>query len=213
MIEWLDETVGQLRGHLETRELAGNTIIVYVADNGWVQLPGGGTLAESRAKLSPYDAGVRTPIILWAPKRIRPERDERSLASTIDLATTILPLCGVKTPRELPGINLLDASARARRDTIYGAIFVHTSEDVRRPAANVKYRWMIQGFQKLIVPHGANQHLMIWEKVPKVPWMLGRTELFDLAADPGETRDLASDRRETVQRLGALLDRWWNPGH
>lgn len=211
MIEWLDETVGQLREHLEKRGLADDTIIAYMADNGWVQLPGGGTLAESRAKLSPYDAGVRTPLILWAPKQIRPARDDRSLASTVDLATTILPMCDIKPRDEMPGINLLDARARSRRDSIFGAIFVHTSEDIRRPEANVKYRWMIRGSQKLIVPHGANERLLIWENTPKVPWMLGRTELFDLAADPGETRDLAGERPETVRSLLAVLDRWWNP--
>ncbi len=211
MIEWLDETVGQLMAHLEKTGQASNTVIAYVADNGWVQLPGNETFMNSRAKLSPYDAGVRTPILLWAPKRIAPRRDDRNLASTIDLATTVLPMCGVKPAREMPGIDLLDDKARARRDSIHGAIFVHTSQDVNRPAANLKYRWMIRGNYKLIAPHSANSAIPIWESSPKIPWMLPRAEVFDLAADPREANDLAPSRPELVRDLTAAIDRWWTP--
>ena len=39
MVEWFDETVGQLLDHLDRKGLRDNTIVVYVADNGWIQSP------------------------------------------------------------------------------------------------------------------------------------------------------------------------------
>jgi len=53
MVEWLDETVGQLLGHIEKRNLTNDTVIVYLADNGWVQLEGSHELYDTRARCRP----------------------------------------------------------------------------------------------------------------------------------------------------------------
>ena len=49
MVEWFDETCGQLLDHLETEKLAENTIVVYVTDNGWIQDPDGAALGAVEA--------------------------------------------------------------------------------------------------------------------------------------------------------------------
>jgi arylsulfatase A-like enzyme len=209
-IEWLDETVGELLQHIEKRRLSEDTLIIYLADNGWIQ-KGSPQPFESRSKLSPYDAGVRTPILLHWPGRIKPVKDENTLASSVDLASTVLPACGIKAVPPMAGTNLLDANARARRSSIFGSIFVHTSIDVERPSANVKYRWMVKDRWKLIVPHLPNRNLEIWEKVGRLSWMRDTAELFDIVADPTEKKDLATARPEVVKQLTAELDRWWKP--
>ena len=210
MIEWLDETVGQLTQHLEKRGLAENTMIVYLADNGWVQ-KGKKLPFDSRSKLSPYDAGVRTPILVWAPKRVKAYRDEKNLVSSVDIATTVLPACGVKPTAGMPGLDMTNAAARAKRRSIFGSIFVHTSADIERPAANLKYRWMIREQYKLIVPYAANRGLELWEGQGNAPWMKEETELFDVGADPFEQKDLAAAKPEVVKSLMGELDRWWKP--
>ncbi|HEX6068447.1 MAG TPA: sulfatase-like hydrolase/transferase, partial [Longimicrobiaceae bacterium] len=83
MVEWLDETVGELLTHLDDNGLRENTVVLYVADNGWVQATGGGSIFETRSKMSPYDAGTRTPIMIRWPGRVEPGRDDESLASTL----------------------------------------------------------------------------------------------------------------------------------
>lgn len=209
MIEWLDETVGQLVQHLEKRGKASNTIIAYVADNGWIQLDDNRHFHQSRSKLSPYDAGLRTPVILWQPGKIKPERDERNLASTIDLATTLLPAAGVKPPKEMPGIDLRSGRERSRRKSIFGAIFLHTSEDVTRPESSLKYRWVISEQWKLVVPYAPNAALDLWPGSKNIGWMKPDAELFEVVKDTAEQTDIAKEHPDVAARLRAELDKWW----
>jgi uncharacterized sulfatase len=210
MVEWLDETVGQLLGYLDKKGIAENTIVAYLSDNGWVQLEGNRPLHETRAKLSPYDAGLRTPIMLRWPGRITPRRDDDSLASSIDLAPTILKACGLAPAKEMPGVDLRDRAAVEKRKSIFGGLFVHTSLDLERPAANLKYRWIIRDRWKLIEPYAPNARLDMWEKIPFTGWSR-QPELYDLRADPREQRNLAGAEASVTRTLRRELDRWWNP--
>src|SRR5699024_3457733 len=67
MIDWFDQTVGQLKNILAERDLTKNTMIVYVADNGWVQDPNQANRYLPGSKRSPYEMGIRTPIIYKWP--------------------------------------------------------------------------------------------------------------------------------------------------
>lgn len=94
MCEWFDETCGQLLDFLTERKLARDTLVVFVIDNGWIQETGpaprtAGNFAP-RSKRSPYDGGLRTPIVVrWPGGGVKPGR-HGDLVSTIDLAPTVL---------------------------------------------------------------------------------------------------------------------------
>jgi len=195
MIEWFDETCGQLLDHLDAQGLRENTIVVYVADNGWIQNPDGPRYAP-RSKQSQYDGGLRTPIMIRWPARVQPLQPDAP-ASSVDLAPTLLRACGREIPGGMSGINLLDEAAIAGRDTIFGACFTHNAVDLDVPAKNLRWRWCLQKNLKLIVP-GPNE--------PGAP-----VELYDLAADPHEKTNLAAARAGSVTALRARLDAWW-PG-
>ena len=61
MVEWFDETVGRVCSTISiSRELARDTIVIYLADNGWIQNPDGPRYAP-KSKQSPYDGGLATP--------------------------------------------------------------------------------------------------------------------------------------------------------
>jgi len=202
MCEWFDETVGELLGVLEKRDLTRNTIVVYVTDNGWIQTPTeSGSSGGVRGKRSQYDGGVRTPIMIRWPGHIEPRRDETHLASSIDLFPTILAAVGIKDPspqESLPGVNLLDAQQVTSRSHVFGEIFEHDVLDIERPAASLRYRWIIEGEWKLIVPHV--------EREPD-----GITELYHLSEDPDELRNLAPAELDRVAQLRQTLDAWWQP--
>jgi uncharacterized sulfatase len=196
MVEWFDESCGQLLAHLDEQGLSENTIIVYVADNGWIQNPQSPRYAP-KSKQSQYNGGLRTPIMLRWPKRIQPSRST-ALASSLDLYPTLLRAAGVEVPDTLPGLNLFDEKAVAKRDVIFGECFTHNSQDLQNPAASLRWRWLISGDWKLIVPHQPNEPSAV-------------VELYNLNTDPYEEKNLADSRRDLVQQLRAKLDRWYAP--
>lgn len=205
MCEWFDETCGALLDGLERRNLADNTLVVYVADNGWIQKTPETDLPSDwknpfapKSKRSPYDGGLRTPIMLRLPGTIEPAKYE-TLVSSVDLAPTILRVCGLTPPSEMLGQNLLDviaADGKSDRDAVFGAVFEHDEPDIDDPAAGLLFRWCRHENLKLIEPSATG----------------AGPELYDLAADPHEEHNLAADQPEQVAALRKRLDEWWSPG-
>jgi uncharacterized sulfatase len=197
MCEWFDETCGQLLDYLDEKSLAENTLVLFVTDNGWIQNPQGNNYAP-KSKRSPYDGGIRTPIMVRWPARLAPKRDDVTLVSSIDLAPTVLAACGLEPTADMQGVNLADPEALARRKAIFGEIFEHNAVDVDDPASSLEYRWGIEGRWKLIAPIAA--------RMPDA-----RVELYDLESDPHETANLAEANPDRVKRLQSLIGAWW-PG-
>jgi uncharacterized sulfatase len=193
MVEWFDETCGEVLAELEKRKLRENTLVVYLADNGWGQNPDKATF-DARSKRSRFDGGLRTPVMLRWPGRVEPQRDEKTLVSSIDLAPTILAACGAKPPMEMPGVNLLQKDAAAERNAVFGAVFEHDIPDINRAAPGLQHRWCIEDRWKLIVPARD-----------------GVEELFDVLADPHEQKNLREEQNDVAAGLHKKLDDWWKP--
>lgn len=197
MCDWFDETCGELLRHLDKQGLGGNTLILYVTDNGWIQSPDSRRYAP-RSKRSPYEGGVRTPIMVHWPGRVAQKFDEQTLVSAIDLAPTILKACGVEVPGSMSGLDLRDRASLAKRKAVFGAAYHHDVHDVDKPNQSLQTRYVISGGWKLLVPNKAT--------VPE-----GRTELYQVTEDPSEETNLADRNPDKVRELTARLDAWW-PG-
>jgi uncharacterized sulfatase len=203
-VSWFDAIVGELLGLLREKGRAERTLVVFLVDNGWAPRRDDVPRAAPRTKNSPFEGGVRTPLLLHWPGRVRPGRRE-DLVSTIDVFPTLLEAAGRPPRPELPGVSLWPAAtgeASVPRDAVMGAIYLHTARAVQPPAVNLLYRWIRQGAYKLIVP--AQGTAAPAERDP---------QLFDLSADPAERRNLAArpSHRARLKTLRARLDAWWNP--
>jgi arylsulfatase A-like enzyme len=196
MVEWFDESIGQLIQMLEDKGLAENTLIAYVADNGWIQSTDSPKFAP-RSKLSPYDGGLRTPIILRQPGVIKPRRDETPVLS-LDLFPTLLRAAGATPAKDLPGLDLIDEMAIKNRKEIFGECFHHDLDDLNNPSVNLRWRWMIRGDWKLIVPANTGD-----KAAPD--------ELYQITKDPLENTNLLGKEQERVVEMKAALDAWWKP--
>jgi len=197
MCEWFDETVGQLLEYLDSKHLADSTLVLYVCDNGWLQRPDASGYAP-RSKRTRFEGGVRTPIMVRWPGRVTPRRDDQTVASSIDLAPTILAACGLKPTPEMQGVNLLDRKALESREAVFGAVYTHDAVDIEKPATSLQWRWCVSGRWKLCLPHPAN--------VPD-----GAVELYDVVADPHEKQNVATGHADEVARLRRLIDGWYKP--
>ena len=231
-VERFDRTVGDLLEHLDRERLARDTLVIYVTDNGWIQSPDRPQFAP-RSKLSPYEGGLRTPIMLRQPGTIPPATSD-ALASSIDIMPTVLAACGVPAPAGLPGVDLLDAKAVAERRQIFGECFTHTLVDLDDPAKSLLWRWTIRDDEqtsrqhrwKLIMPTSASTGATTGGdaggEFPAGPagrvdpqsrerWQRREVELFDLAADPDETKNLAVSKPTLVKELTQSLVANWSP--
>ncbi len=206
MCEWFDETVGELVRYLEEKEVRDNTLIVYLSDNGWIQNPEGRAYAP-RSKQSPYEGGVRTPILFsWRGSLEPAQRSE--LISSIDLLPTILAAAGAATPGKLPGLNLLpdlQQQTRIQRSWVFGEGFAHDIADIFDPEASLLYRWCREGRWKLILTYDGevNRYRSTHPRTERGP------QLFDLVSDPYERVNLATDHPQIVARLSEKIAAWY----
>ncbi len=208
MVEWFDETCGQLLDRLEAKGLTRNTLVVYVADNGWIQQEKGTGYAP-RSKQSANEGGTRQPIMFSWPGVIQSGDRKEQLCSSVDIVPTALAAAGAAAPPKLPGLNLLPVLKSGQpspRKEVYGETFSHDVANIERPEDTLIYRWVIEGKWKLLLTYDGevgNRYASSHPRTEKRP------QLFDLLADPHENNNLAAKNPETVARLAARLQDWW----
>ncbi len=211
MVEWFDQTCGELFEDLEKRGLADNTIIIYVTDNGWIQSADSGRYAPL-SKQAPYEMGIRTPLMIKWPGKVSPKMDNDTLVSSIDIAPTILKAVGLEVPKPMTGLDLRDTGALKKRNVVFGFDGNHDMFDVNDRTANMESRYLVQGDWKLLLHDEKNYGLPYAGKSAAHPDNPeGKTELYNVKADPHEKKNLAEEHPEKVAALTKVLDAWWSP--
>ena len=184
MCEWFDETCGELFDIIEEKGQTENTLFVYVCDNGWVQ-----NLNDSKynkiSKRSPYDLGMRTPIMYKWSGKIKPKMDTKTVVSSIDMVPTVLDILDINKPKNLSGISVLDKKSLNNRDAIFGEIYAHDFDTVE---SSMFYNIAIVPPYKLIVPDSIRKSK---EKI----------QLFNIDEDPFEKNNIAESNADIVEKL------------
>lgn len=207
MCEWFDETCGELLDELDQRKLAENTIVIYVTDNGWIQrtpdtkLPEGWfTSFAPKSKQSPFDGGLRTPIMVRWPGKIKPVLDKQTLTSSLDMVPTVLDAVGLKAPSSLPGLSLIPHCTDQRelkRDTLYGEIYSHDIADLDHPEKSLLYEWCIHGNEKMIKTYPGQ--LGPYKKIHSV--VEPGVHYYNLKDDPYEENRLENSKADLSSKL------------
>lgn len=193
MCEWFDITCGELMDYIDKKGETENTLFVYVCDNGWVQNEDNSRY-NPISKQSPYDYGMRTPIMFKWKGKITPKLDNRSLASSLDMVPTVLDLLGMERPKELDGINVLNETELENRKAVFGEIYNH---DFNAVDESLKYQIVYTDPYKLIIPNEVNRPN---EEI----------QLFNIYKDPFEQKDLVNEHPEIVEDLKNKIEEAWN---
>ena len=204
---WFDETCGQLIDILEERNLRDDTLIVYVTDNGWINRTDKSAYAP-RSKQTPYEGGIRTPIMFSWPNGKLKNGTRKDVVSSIDLFPTVLAATRARTPEALPGLNLLEnlkTEKPIKRKGIFGESFAHDIADIENPEDSLLFRWTIEGNWKLLLTYDGevNRYKTTHPREEKRP------QLFNLLKDPKEENNLAEQNPDVVAKLVAKIDNWW----
>ena len=189
-VEWFDEACGEVLDALDERGIADNTVVIYVCDNGWIPDPER-VNRYTRSKQDPYEAGIRTPIMILQPGRVEPAQNSTTLASTIDATATVLRVAGIEPPVRMTGLDLRDTAALDARNQVIVEDYAHDSnlENLDDPNNNLDSRVLIRGWDKIIA----------WPN---------RTELYDLQTDVTDQQDLAAQHLEKTRELEQALAAW-----
>lgn len=212
MCEWFDETCGELLNLIDNRGLRENTVILYICDNGWAAASTNAADPNQkhwghfalRSKGSPNENGIRTPIMVRWPGKVKPG-SSLDFASAIDLYPTACAAVGIDQPVGLPGINLMDQEASGARKAMFGVTHAIHNMVPGQPDATLQYLWVIEGDYKLIMRY-AGENKTDYAKVHD--WDTTPFQLHDLANDPHEKHNLASEHPEIVDRLRAKIEAW-----
>ena len=207
MVEWFDETCGELLAFLDGKGQTENTLVIYIGDNGWIQQEQAAGFAP-RSKQSANEGGTRQPTLFSWPGVIRPGDRGEQLCSSVDIVPTALSAAGVQPPPGLPGYDLmpvLRSGDPTPRERVFGESFAHDVADIERPEASLLYRWVIEGRWKLLLTYDGRvgrygRHHPRDETGP---------QLYDLIEDPHEQENVAADHPEIVARLAEAIDDWW----
>ena len=196
----IDENVGRFDAFLKGRGLYENTIVLFLTDNGSTFGPRYYNAGMRGKKTEVWEGGHRVPCFVRWPAGQLAARDVPTLTQVQDLLPTLGELAGVEVGAdELDGASL--APLLRNEPGAAGALADRTLviNYSRMPTFDVPYT-----DENPAVPmrDGA---AVLWKR-----WRLlwGR-ELYNLDADPLQTRDLAAERPEIVARLNARLDDWW----
>jgi arylsulfatase len=199
MIENIDTNIGRLLEKLDAWGLADDTLVVFTTDNGTAtgsRVFNDGMRAQ---KGSPYRGGTRVPSYWRWQGRLPAGVDVPAVTAHIDVLPTLVELAGVtlepQVAARVEGRSLVPLLSDPKAAWPDRPLFTHVGRWERGQAAR-------SGYRNCRVREG--RYSLVNVKNTPDGW-----ELYDLAADPGETKDLAREQPDTVQRLAATYDRWW----
>lgn len=191
-VEELDHSVGQVIAALRAAGVAENTLVFFTSDNGpWLtqNLQGGSAGPLREGKGSTWEGGMRVPGIAWFPAQIKPGGVTSVPANTMDLFVTALALGGAPVPsdRIIDGTDLATVFAGA---TLPDRPFFYYRKD--QLAAVRLGQFKLHYFTQ----NGYGQPNPDRHDPPL---------LFNLARDPGEKFNLATDHPDVIAKIQAAV--------
>jgi len=190
MIKQLDDYVGEIVTKIAELGLEKNTIIFFASDNG-PHLEGGadpdyfdsnGPLKGYKRDL--YEGGIRTPMIVKWPGKIKAGSVSNHISAFWDIMPTLADIIGSELPERIDGISFLPellGKKQKQHDHLY-------------------WEFHEQGGKMAV-------RMCDWKAVKKdinkTPQ--GITELYDLSTDPGEVNDISSDNPEIVKKMEEIM--------
>lgn len=191
MVTLLDKQVGELMAKLKELGLDKNTLVVFSSDNGPHQEGGAdpdyfvsnGILKGYKRDL--YEGGIREPMIVWWPGKIKARSTSDHVSAFWDVMPTFTDLLGMKAPQNIDGISFLPSLLGREGQKQHDYLFWEFHEKGGRQAVR-KDNWKLVRYNVLDP-----------EKIT--------TELYNLNSDPGEENNVADHNPVIVQELLLLM--------
>lgn len=199
MIENIDDNFGLMMTKLAEWNALENTLVIFMTDNGAGYVDGKlngkrtpyHTAGMKGKKGTPNEGGTRVPAF-WYWKGVLGEGvDVNALVAHIDIYKTFCDLAGATLPENIQpidGRSMLPLLENPSAEWLDRTLFVHKGR-WRKSAAEYKHK-------------DCGMRTARWR-------LINNKELYDISADPGETKDVASAHPEVVEKMRQTYDVWW----
>jgi uncharacterized sulfatase len=190
MITRMDRDVGRLIDTLQELGIDDNTLVLFTSDNGphhegrqdVKRFDPNGPLRGMKRDL--YEGGIRVPFIARWPNHIAPGNSSDHIAYFGDVLATLAEAAGRPVPEKLDSISLLPSltgnhNQQQHHEYLYWEFYEQGSKQA--------VRWKN------------------WKAV-RMPMLSGKTELYNLESDVGETTNVAADQPGIVQQLEQMME-------
>ena len=194
LVYGIDVAVGMILDELESQGIAGNTVIIYTSDNGYICGAHG-----YASKVLPMEEASRAPLMILDPRSSNAGKKLRcsALTGNIDFAPTILELAGVPIPKNMDGRSLIPLLKNTGKDIHEQLAFINVWGDIPTQSLSCltkdwKYTYWWYGDSE----------------------MKPTEELYNIATDPLEMKNLAHNSDvvymlDTMRaKYDAELNRW-----
>ncbi len=198
MVENIDQNVGRLLDRLDVLDIADDTIVIFLTDNGPNTLRYVGDLRGMKSHV--HGGGIRTSFFVRWPARVEAGRQIDTMAAHIDVMPTLLEATGVEPPSgvTIDGVSFAPELEGRTNDRADRALFIQTHRgDVPQMYHNVSIhteQW------KLVNASGFGLDEMAGEP---------RWELYDVSVDPGESNNLVEQNPERLALLKQQYEEWF----
>ncbi len=180
MIEVMDEGIGKVIKTLRELDIDKKTLILFLSDNGGTtKYADNGALRDGKGSV--FEGGHRVPAIAWWPGVIKANQQNRSQLMTMDIFPTLVDLADGEIPENLDGISFKNLLLKDEK------------------MAERDLFWEFKG--KFATRRGN------WKLILESP--NDKPQLFDLANDIGETKNIAPKHPEIVSELHKKLEDWY----
>ena len=195
MVENVDANFGKLLAKLDEWGIADNTLVIYTNDNGGTAGRKVYDAGLRSGKGTSYQGGTRAPCFFrWPAGSIPANVECDALSAHFDLFPTLAEITGAKlsdaVTHQVEGRSLLGLLKNPKSEWADRTLVHHAGRWAKGKQAEAKYdRCAIQNSRFTLV---------------------NNIELYDLKADPGETKNVMGEHADVVAKLRASYDQWWN---
>ncbi len=217
-MQLVDREVGVLLKRLDDEGLADSTIVFFIGDHGRCHI---------RGKQFLYDGGIRIPMIMRWPGKVKPGQVSDDLVMSIDICATILAAAGIKPPVPLHGKDLLGQEVKQRKYVFAARDKMDETHDAMRAIRSRDHKLILNlmperaycqynHYKEGAYPVLAEMNVMNLkgQLTPEQAAFFAPTkpeiELFDLRRDPHEVKNLADNPKYAEVKAGLLaeLENW-----
>lgn len=189
MIANLDENIGRIDAFLRESGLRENTLLIFLTDNGTATADAVYNAGMRGKKVSLYEGGHRVPcFVRWPRGDLRAPVDIDELTRVQDILPTLIDFCGLEHAPAQPfdGTSLADL--------------------LRHKTSNLPDRMLVTQFTRLNDSKAKKgDAVVLWKK-----WRLvANTELYDIAADPAQARNLIAGHPDVAAKMRQHYEQWW----